>query len=359
MSNAIRIWSDRTLMVILAGWFAICAVRMGNRTARDVWGGRVPLSVNAIRDATEGAFPFKGNARRMYDGLRLRLFSALPSTVVRGADGWLFYRGEIAADGHSFDLFTGDWRLSNADVAAWRATLEERRRRLAGMGIRYVVIIVPSKESIYGRSALADTQFAPASSTATDQVATLLAEAGIPCLDLRPPLITASGAGRLYYQGDTHWTPLGAVIVGREILGFLRGSGPSAASPPQRAPSGISHRGDIAAMAGLAVDEATEDYLIGSGEESLAKATARLSAGHTGGAITTRTSDTGEGTCLVFHDSFGACLMPALVPVFHRSTWCWSNGRFQWADVERERPGLVIQVLVERYLEHLIPAPVR
>ena len=341
------------LMIALASWFAICAVRMGSRTVGDVQGGRVQLSVTALRDAAEGTFPFKGSARRSYDGMRQRLFS-VPSTVVHGADGWLFYRGEIAADGHSFDLFTGEWRLSTTDVAAWRSTLEERRRRLAGLGIRYAVIIIPSKESVYGPAALAGTQYSPAASTATDQVTALLDEAGIPCLDLRPPLIAARGAGPLYYQGDTHWTPLGAVIAGREVLRFLCGGGPSAVGPPQRAPVGISHRGDIAAMAGLELHEATDDYLIGTGEESLTQAVTRLSAGHAGGVILARPSNTGEGVCLIFHDSFGAWLMPTLVPAFRHSVWSWSNGQFSWPDVERERPGLVVQILVERYLEHLV-----
>jgi hypothetical protein len=62
----------------------------------------------------------------------------------------------------------------------------------------------------------------------------------------------------------------------------------------------------------------------------------------------------GHGTALVFRDSYGEALMPWISSMFKRTVWVWTY-QFSEQAVLKERPDVVIEVLVERVLMSIPP----
>jgi hypothetical protein len=59
-------------------------------------------------------------------------------------------------------------------------------------------------------------------------------------------------------------------------------------------------------------------------------------------------------SAIVLRDSFGEALIPFLAAHVGNATWLWTYD-FPAAEIERERPSLVIEELVERKLRVIAP----
>ena len=109
-----------------------------------------------LDQAVLGEFPIKfeayfndkfGFRRRLTQWLnytKVVLLGDSPSPkVVLGSKGWLFY-GDL-----DVDLYRRVKPLKLSELENWRHLLESRRDWLAARGIPYLVVIAPSKSSIY------------------------------------------------------------------------------------------------------------------------------------------------------------------------------------------------------------------
>ena len=67
--------------------------------------------------------------------------------VLFGKNGWLFYLGE-----REMDDSRGITHYDDETLAEWTASLERKRQWLAAQGIRYLFVIAPNKETIYGEN---------------------------------------------------------------------------------------------------------------------------------------------------------------------------------------------------------------
>lgn len=145
-------------------------------------------------------------------------FGVSPSSEVYfGKQGWLFYAGQYSRENHR-----GARPFSTPALEAWARTLESKRRLLASMGIRYLYVVVPDKESVYPEL-LPDTM-RPIGPTRLDQWLAHLAEHApdVEVLDLRPALIAAKRFDApddwVYTNLGTHWNGRGSVVAARAIL---------------------------------------------------------------------------------------------------------------------------------------------
>jgi len=164
----------------------------------------------AIDKAIGDAFPIRGWAVETHAALDYGLLggSSNPDVVV-APGGWLFAADEVMPT----CLFTADETLSQIDEAAAAA---ER----AGVGFRYV--IAPDKHAIYPEHLPAAVD--PAA-MCTDQRREAI-RAGVAAR----PATTVDGwtaveaahaadpDSKLYFESDTHWTPIGAEAVMRELV---------------------------------------------------------------------------------------------------------------------------------------------
>jgi alginate O-acetyltransferase complex protein AlgJ len=266
-----------------------------------------------------------------------------------GPGEWVFYAGE-----RSLDVHRGAWPMSPARVEGWLSMIEARRAWLAARGIAYLLVFVPSKEEVYPeRLPDALASFGP---TRLDQ---LLARKGArleeEVLDLRPALIAEKRNDGpddfAYHRLGTHWTDRGAYAGYRAVVERLARRFPALRPLPASAFARIERgRGDSWASH-LYMD----DLLV---QRNLAWVVREPRASYGDDAIKqafeTESSCPGElPAAVIFHDSFGPQVRPWLAEHFSRASWVWSQ--FDLERIERERPDLVLEILVDRVLVQNAP----
>jgi len=287
--------------------------------------------------------------------------SPAPESVLR-ASPWLFLNGERVPD---------DYRrvepFSQADLARWGETLDGRRRWLAARGIRYLVVIAPNKETVYAEDVPPWLTRAPGPSRLQQLEGALRAAPDLALLDLTDPLEAAKPSGRLYHFTDTHWNDLGAFAGYRALVdrlqpwfGGLRPLGRSDLTEASEDTPG----GDLARMCGLQLDvrEPQRQLSLRPGVRDDARfddgSPLRFDRMDVGGEprFVTRAPGGEIASAVILRDSFGEALIPYLSRHFRRAAWIWTYD-FPTAEIEAERPALVIQELVERKLMVLEPQP--
>jgi hypothetical protein len=285
--------------------------------------------------------------------------SPAPETVVR-ANPWLFLRSERVLDGfRRVDPF------SPAALAAWRSTLEARRRWLAERNIPYLVVIPPDKESIYADAVPSWATRAPGPSRLAQLGGELRAQSGVQLLDLTAALEDERPTARLFHYTDTHWNDLGAFAGYRAIAERLRAWFPGLrplTSADMIASQVTTPGGDQARICGLQLDlrEPQVQLALRGGvldEARLADGRPvtfeRLDVRGTP-RFETRAPHGEIGSAIILRDSFGEGLIPYLSRHFRAATWVWTDD-FPTAEIDEKRPAVVIQELVERKLMSLEP----
>ncbi|MEM9593751.1 MAG: GDSL-type esterase/lipase family protein [Acidobacteriota bacterium] len=113
---------------------------------------------------------------------------------------------------------------------AWGTTAAILRRFQAvaeGMGARPAVVVLPKDQSVYGGPPQRWLH-----RRSTELTCDLLAEVGLPFLDLTSALTgAADGAERLYFPVDGHWTAAGHGVAAEAAARWLEGEGSPV--PPQ------------------------------------------------------------------------------------------------------------------------------
>jgi len=291
---------------------------------------------------------------RLHHASLLELFgvSAL-TTVLPGRDGWYYWLGE---DGLSLDRhYRGVAPFPNAFVDATATELIRRHDWLAARGIAYVVVVVPEKFTIYPEHLPPWIVKSP-QATPYDRVVAALQGSTVTLLDLRPALRAAKARERVYYQTDSHWNYLGAMVaydaIMREAQRALSPRLPEVVPPrrPDYVPGTDYYSGDLIGMLGMP-GRIREDDVAPLGK-ILADNTSRCAK-----RIAAQPSDVeiyecnrpGSLRAVVYRDSMAIPLIPMLAENFSRVVFI--TGRALDPElIEREKPDLVIEEMVERAL---------
>lgn len=134
--------------------------------------------------------------------------------VIRGEDGWLFFRGEF----EPACMFTG---------AQLGAALETAAAGLSERSVEFRFLLVPDKHSVYPDKVDPDSPFGPScEDTGRADLEASIARRPGTAIDARDALVAAratAGSPDLYYPQDTHWTPSGAAIAVGELARSLAG----------------------------------------------------------------------------------------------------------------------------------------
>jgi alginate O-acetyltransferase complex protein AlgJ len=289
------------------------------------------------------------------------LFRTSPApNVLMGREGWLYWLGE---DGRSLDRnFRGTLAVQDSELAAVVAELKRRRDFLAARGIPYLVTIVPEKFTIYPEY-LPPWAAPGATPTPLARLEALLAKDGsVHYVDLVRPLRSAKSSAPLYYRTDSHWNLLGATVGYERIMRALQDALPDgrlqAIAAPQRPvyiPGVDWYWGDLARMVGVPYFYREPDYA------PLAKVVSDPSGRCAQRDPSVTDPDFDIYHCarpelpkaVVYRDSMAISLIPLLSENFRRVVYVSSN-RLNPALIERERPDVVIEEMVERGL--LAPA---
>ena len=270
--------------------------------------------------------------------------SPSPKALV-GQNGFLFYAGE-----QSVDYFRNVRPFTAAELAHWRADLEERRDWLAARGIRYLVVVAPDKETIYPEYMPPALKPVRGESRLDQLLADLRVHSSVDILDLRPALERAKAERRVYHKTDTHWNDAGALAASGVILDRVHEWFPATDDAPlqgtlqTRAAAG----GDLARI--LALEDRFPEQRIDWQPASPPRARAVALDDQPSADVTALECTECSGPRVVMnHDSFNTNLAPLLAERFSRLVLV-DGSRLLPNLIEREQPDAVIQEFVERAL---------
>lgn len=278
--------------------------------------------------------------------LRYAIDGSVTDGVVIGRNGWLFDGPDLR-----------DARLvrppGDAIYAEWYKIMDERRKWLAERGIGFIVMIGPSKHTIYPEY-LPRGWERPAQ-TETDRLISYLRRQGsrIVFLDPRAALLAAKSRGDVYYPNDTHWNEVGGFVVYDKLVPLIQ------AIYPQFVPvttrdivwrTTPAHTHNLLRMLGLAdFDKLTEVDATFSPNRVTRSEVQQTPA--EGGLWETYVTETNLGgpRILALRDSF----MNAVMPYLSQSSSVFVSyphkaHEFPKALIERMHPDIVIWEIIER-----------
>lgn len=282
-------------------------------------------------------FWFRNLLIRINNVVRVRGLQTSPTAqVVIGKHGWLFYVSEAASDGESFSDFRGEVPYSESQLEHIAGKLEERRSRCAAFGSDYVLAVVPNKHTVYPEQLPARLANDKAVTTQLDQLIAYLAQhSALQIVDLRLPLAEASKERLTFFKTDTHWNSYGAFVGYQAVMRRLSQRDPRLEPLPldafRLAPERTSG-GDLAGMLGVQGLVADDGFTL----ELVARPPTLQPT----------------GKAVFMRDSFGDRLLPLLALHFAQVTTF--PHEVDLATIARERPAVVIQLIVERYLSRLL-----
>lgn len=285
--------------------------------------------------------------------------------VLIGREGWLFYQSDSVIDD-----YRGTNLFSEQELAQWKKILTERRDWLAKRGIRYVFVVAPNKNAIY-------PEFMPRSinrvSTRSrlSQLADYMArESDVTFINLLEPMLAAKPQQRLFHKTDTHWNAYGALIGAQEILRLLKTWFPEVHVPTIDDYEVVIHdcdiesvksvapwiKMDLAVMQGSPIPHREQVIdLVPRRQELQVPVQLQGEPQSKKDQTQQQTSDKGQvSNVYVIHDSYMMALAPFLAPNFREVTYQWRD-EFPAEEIEKKRPVLVIQQVVQRRLMTLEP----
>jgi len=272
--------------------------------------------------------------------------------VILGRNDWLYLASDFALESYRVKR-----PCSPRELERYQRLFESRRDWLAQRGISYLVVILPHKDTVY-------PEFMPRAynklheRSRFDQLMDhMKAHSSVRIVDVREDMRLAKERELLYDLTDTHWNARGAFIAYGRIVESLSTWFPEMQVLPRTAfrdVANIGPGGDLALMLGLA-EQMPENRL---GLVPLAPRHARPTAevfplppGFAPHQITVamERDDAKLPRAVMFRDSYATHLIPFLSEYFQRIVYVWRY-HFDRALIERERPDVVIEEMVERRL---------
>lgn len=177
--------------------------------------------------------------------IRLYLFHQSPTDQVSiGKDGWMFYTRD-----NNLRLADGTYPITEEELDAMVRTALSLRDKLAVQGIDFVMILPPSKVSVYPEylRGVGDGQIRE---TLVDEVARRLSDAGIKVIPLKQTMLDAKSDGQVFFKQDTHWTSYGEYRAYEKIIEELTAMGLCETPRTEVDFVAWEHTGEFSAMMG-------------------------------------------------------------------------------------------------------------
>ncbi|MFD7522224.1 alginate O-acetyltransferase AlgX-related protein [Paenibacillus chitinolyticus] len=155
---------------------------------------------------------------RLNNMIQLKLFNKSPSDKVQlGKDGWLFYTLD-----NNLKIVDGTFPLTENDLEKIAIQQTRIQKILAAQGIDYVLILPPSKLSIYPEYIQSGEY--KVRTTPSDIVTDYLQKhTTVKVIKLKDALLKEKNDQQLYYKKDTHWNDNGIYTAYQEIINKLTG----------------------------------------------------------------------------------------------------------------------------------------
>ncbi len=285
--------------------------------------------------------------------------------ALTGKKGWFFLCNDTNG---CMEQYQGLRTFSEYDLQNYKRVLEHRKQVYASQGIVYIFAVAPNKETIY-------PEFLPAEITKSDEGtpferlrAYMAAHSDFEILDLSLALAAAKPHHRLYHKTDTHWNHIGAYAAYQAIMEKVQLVFPNVTAPSLdafRLKPQAWKDADLAVKTKMmykdgkfvvhsnppAPDRADPDIFlkpkVRRAEPS--RVGTHLNVSPTRPSFVYQIDDPKLPRILFYRDSFGTLLMPYLAETCQRLACVWTPTPLFDLNT-REKPDLVIQVMVERFL---------
>jgi hypothetical protein len=277
--------------------------------------------------------------------------------VTLGKSGWLYLASDAA-----ISSYRATRPFTSGQLEAYRKVIEARRDWLAGRRIPYVLIVPPNKDTIYPEFMPSAYNKVNRQSRLDQLVEYMKSRSDVPILDVREDMKQAKQVERVYHVTDSHWNSLGGYIAYARILQALSRWFPQAQAIPRSDFFEVEESGtggDLAKMLGIPdkFPEVRHQLVPRAGwhfRHTAESFEIAARCAHPELTMATERADAKLPRAVLFRDSFAAQLIPFLAEHFERMLCIWDT-EFDRMIVEAERPGVVIQEIVERSLEGAVP----
>lgn len=273
--------------------------------------------------------------------------------VILGSDNWLFYNAK-----YLIEDFQGKRAFTEKELQRIKSNLEIREAWMESKGVKSYILIPPNKHTIYGEylPAFMQRRRDKDHSRLEQLIRYLNDNSDIRLVDIREALTREKSRGILLYsKTDTHWNEYGSFIGCRELIRVIKedfnGIRPlSLDDYTMEVARGKG--GDLAHMLTLQ-DSMKEDWvkLVFKGEPG----SRSLGISYDYGFKVYRREIKNEKLpgAVILGTSFINNLMPHLSEHFSRSTYVFDYRHVKTV-IEKEKPDIFIQELVERELGQLL-----
>lgn len=265
---------------------------------------------------------------KTYDAVMYKHLHHKHKKVIPGKDGWLFYFEGLPD-------YTGENR-NNALIEQEVKILKKLNQRCRDMGITFIYEVCPNKSTIY--SEYMPDYIYHTSVSQTDILMERLKEEGIRVCYPKQELLDHHLEDELYMKLDTHWNVKGAGYLFDEFSDLLH---LQKLNLPLK--SGFSSSGDLKNMVGVPLDDAqSKVFSIENNKNAQVHIHQREAVIENPDGI----------KFVVYRDSFTSNLLPYYQYYFTGPVH-WKY-KIDFAELEKEKPKVVILECVERYVRNSI-----
>lgn len=315
---------------------------------RDAEGNWNPNYLSQIQDYAGDNFHLRQEMITAWSALNAKgLQSSITEDVVLGTDGWLYFADTLPD-------YVGLDPMTDREIFAAARNLALISEYCEEQGARFLFTVAPNKNSLYWANMPDLTLPSARQPRDAKRLAEALAEQDVDYLDCFS--LFRGQEEVLYFKTDSHWNGKGAALAADAVNGALgRSSGYFDGPFTQEE----VHKGDLYDMLYPAGDGLEADQVYG-GELAIEYDVPIRSAEN----LTIMTHGGGEGSLVMFRDSFGNNLYPYLADSFDAALFSRSMP-YRLDLVSQREADCVAAELVERNLRYLIqnvpvmPAPCR
>lgn len=296
--------------------------------------------------------------KTIHDFQYARLFESRFPIVLGGKDGWLYYSGE-----RNIDDYQNAFPISEEELLTIYMNLENLNRRMEARGRKLIVVVAPSRETVYPEWLPNNTEKV-GEDDRMDQLMGFMnrLDSKVTILDLRDELVAAKHEyPLLYFKMDTHWNQYGAFLAYQEICKAIQAdpdfSDFVCKSKDDYIIETTQYEGDMVKLMPTTLDLTESIPVFIPQFESPVQAN-RVRGIHERDRIEWMTSYISPNespnpyTLVSFRDSFFMDVVPFLQEDFQETTFEW-NFHYNNALVQEKDPDIVIIEVVERYVHAL------
>ncbi|WP_018212331.1 DHHW family protein [Desulfitobacterium hafniense] len=297
---------------------------------------------------------------KLYSNFNYHFLGRSPNERVEiGSEGWLYYTRD-----NNLKIAAGTYPLSLQDLEKIKNHQEKVQEYFNDQGIEYVLILPPSKVSIYPEFIRSGDY--SVRNTPDDIVAEyLLQNSNIKVIKLKDDLLKAKSNEQVFFKTDTHWNESGAYIGYQTIIKELNRFGLTDSKPISVNMVPSTYKGEFAAMMGdqnLLKAEYTQES-----EIPLAKAQ-KITNGNVYDTIEkikkkynlkkpcyiySNPSVQGKKVLMYGDSMFGVWNMPELLAEnFPEFTYMWTYN-IQQETIDTVKPDIVFYEIAERFIDQI------